>query len=155
MNRFLENQDIDITTGKLYFDEQIPCAFFLTKRPILEKIGLMDDNFVLFFEDVDLSFRIAKYHKLAVDTSIKITHLGGSSFKTDDNWWLHGRYIASMIYFFRKHYSSFRTFLLKVTVYLNTYAVIGTEYIKKLFGNKDDYRMKKHKYQLKLLKENK
>lgn len=155
MNRFLENQDIDITTGKLYFAEQIPCAFFLTKRPILEKIGLMDDNFVLFFEDVDLSFRIAKDHKLAVDTSIKITHLGGSSFKTDDNWWLHGRYIASMIYFFRKHYGSFRTFLLKVTVYLNTYAVIGTEYIKKLFGNKDDYRMKKHKYQLKLLKENK
>ncbi len=155
MNRFLENQDIDITTGKLYFAEQIPCAFFFTVRTVLEKAGFMDEKYVLFFEDVDLSYSIAKNYKLAVDTSVRVTHLGGSSFKTDDNWWLHGRYVTSMIYFFSKHYGSFRTFLLKVTVYLNTYAVIGTEYIKKLFGNKDDYRMKKHKYQLKLLKENK
>ncbi|HMT10626.1 MAG TPA: glycosyltransferase, partial [Ignavibacteria bacterium] len=92
MNRFLENQDIDISTGKVYFTEQIPCAFFFTQRSFLSEVGLMDESYRLFFEDVDLSWKIGKKHRLAVDTGIKIIHLGGSSFKTENNWWLYGRY---------------------------------------------------------------
>jgi GT2 family glycosyltransferase len=153
MNKFLENQYIDISTGKMYFTEQIPCAFFLTTREIFNNTGLMDENYKLFFEDVDLSYRIAKDNKLAVDTSIKVTHLGGSSFKSKDNWWLHGRYIVSMIYFFRKHYSPARTFLLKLFVYLNSYLILFLEILKKPFGKSDNYRIKKHKYLLALLKE--
>lgn len=154
MNRYLENQDIDITTGKLYFTEQIPCAFFMTTGKILEKISLMDENYILFFEDVDLSYQIAKENKLAVDTGLSITHLGGSSFKSDDNWWLYGRFIVSMLYFFRKHYGTLRTTLLKISVYLNSYFIIILESIKKVFGKSDIYRLKKHKYLLNILKEN-
>lgn len=154
MNKYLENQDIDISTGKIYFTEQIPCAFFLTKTSILNRIGLMDENFMLFFEDVDLSYRLAKEFKLAVDTSIKVTHLGGSSFKTEDNWWLHGRYIVSMIYFFRKHYSPTGTFFLKLFVITNSYLILILEFFKNIFGNADKYRIKKHKYLLNILREN-
>ncbi len=151
MNKYLENQDIDISTGKLYFTEQIPCAFFLTTKKILLDIGLMDENFKLFFEDVDISYRIAKDMKLAVVTDSKVTHLGGSSFKTDNNWWLYGRYIASMVYFFRKHYSRSRTIFLKLVIYLNSYLVLFIELSKKLIGRSDAYRTKKHKYLLKLI----
>jgi GT2 family glycosyltransferase len=153
MNKYLENQDIDISTGKLYFTEQIPCAFFLTTKDILNNIDFMDENYKLFFEDVDLSYRIAKNKKLAVDTSLKVTHLGGSSFKSKDNWWLHGRYIVSMIFFFSKHYSFPRTFLLKLFVYLNSYFILFLEILKRPFGKSDNYRIKKHKYLLALLKE--
>jgi len=153
MNRFLENQNIDISTGKVYFTEQIPCAFFFTRRSVLSEVGLMDESYRLFFEDVDLSWKIGKRHKLAVDTGIKITHLGGSSFKTENNWWLYGRYIVSMINFFRLHYSKSRYMTLKFLVYTNSLAVLFFEYLKAPFGKKDSYRVSKHKYLLSLMGE--
>lgn len=153
MNKFLENQEIDISTGKLYFTEQIPCAFFLTKRTILDETGLMDENFILFFEDVDLSYRLNKKFKLAVDSSLKVTHLGGTSFKSGDNWRMFGRFIASMIYFFRKHYSKPRAILLRVLVTINSNTILLTEHTKKLFGRMDESRFRKHRYLLQLLKD--
>ena len=152
MNKYLENQDIDISTGKMYFTEQIPCAFLMTTRSTLNNIGLMDENFILFYEDVDLSYRIAAAKKLAVDTSLKITHLGGSSFKSDDNWWMFGRFTVSMLYFFRKHYSNSRYMLLKAIVYVNSYIVLFLETLKNLFSKRDVYRYKKHQHLLELLK---
>lgn len=149
MNKYLENQDIDITTGKKYKIEQIPCAFFMIRKSDIENAGLMDENFKLFFEDVDLSYTIAKNINLVIDTSIKVTHLGGSSFKTNDNWWLHGRYIASMLYFFRKHYGAVKYYILKIIVIINSLSIIFIENLKFLSGSKDEYRYKKHKYLLK------
>lgn len=153
MNKYLENQDIDVSTGRIYFTEQIPCAFFLTKKATLEELGMMDESYKLFFEDVDLSYSLAKSKKLAVDTRVSVTHLGGSSFKTKDNWWLHGRYIVSMINFFRKHYSTARTALLKVLIIVNSYTILFIEAVKKILGGKDEYRQKKHRYLIQLLKE--
>ena len=153
MNKYLENQEIDISTGRIYLTEQIPCAFFLTMKTTIEKLGLMDESYKLFFEDVDLSYKMAKSKKLAVDTGVKVTHLGGSSFKTDNNWWLHGRYIMSMINFFKKHYSPVRTALLKVLVKLNSYLILIIEALKNIFGRKDEYRQNKHRYLIQLLKE--
>ncbi|MBE2217799.1 MAG: glycosyltransferase family 2 protein [Ignavibacteria bacterium] len=152
MNKYLENQDIDISTGKMYFTEQIPCAFLMTTRNMFDKIGLMDENFILFYEDVDLCYRIAREKKLAVDASIKITHLGGSSFKSEDNWWMFGRFTVSMLYFFKKHYSSTRYMLLKAIVYVNSYIVLFLETLKNLFSKRDVYRYKKHQHLLRLLK---
>jgi len=153
MNRFLENQDIDTSQNRLFHVEQIPCAFFLTTKTILDEVGLMDENYVLFFEDVDLSYCINKNHILAVDTSLKVTHLGGSSFKSDENWWLYGRFIFSMYYFFRKNYSASKAALLKMLIKLNSIFVLLLEKFKGIFGKKDEYRYKKHEYLLKLMKE--
>lgn len=153
MNKYLENQDIDISTGKMYFTEQIPCAFLLTRRSSLEKIGFMDESFVLFFEDVDLSYRIGVEKKLAVDTSMRITHLGGSSFKSENNWWLYGRFTASMLHFFKKHFTTYRYILLKAIVIANSYTVVFIENLKGIFAKKDVYRYKKHKHLLGLLKD--
>lgn len=149
MNKYLENQDIDIKTGKKYEIEQIPCAFFMIRRSDIINAGLMDENFKLFFEDVDLSYRVSKNKKLIIDTGARVTHLGGSSFITEDNWWLHGRYISSMLYFFRKHYGNFKYKILKTIVIINSLIILLIENLKKLIGKKDDYRYKKHKYLLK------
>lgn len=153
MNKYLENQDIDISTGKIYFTEQIPCAFFLTGKDTITELGLMDESYKLFFEDVDLNYRLAKTKRLAVDTGIKVTHLGGSSFKNDNNWWLHGRYIMSMLNFFKKHYSPARTTFLRILIRMNSYTILFIEVVKNIFGRKDEYRFKKHKYLIQLLRE--
>jgi len=151
MNKFLENQDVDISRKDVQYVEQIPCAFFMTTREIFIKAGMMDEHYELFFEDVDISYEINKKHKLAVYTGLKVTHLGGESFKTDDSWKLYGRFITSMYYFFKKHYNFTRSTLLKFLAVSNSILILSIEYIKKIFGKADDYRIKKHKYLLKLL----
>ncbi len=151
MNKYLENQDIDITKNTVQYTEQIPCAFFMTTHDIFVQAGMMDENYELFFEDVDLSYIINKKYKLAVDTAVKVTHLGGESFKTDDNWKLHGIFITSMFYFFKKHYGFARSALLKLFALSNSVLILLIEYVKKIFGKADNYRIKKHKYLIKLL----
>ena len=153
MNRYLENQEIDVKEKKIFYTEQIPCAFFLTTKQILSEAGFMDERYILFFEDVDLSYSIHKKYLLTVDTNSQVTHLGGSSFKTNDNWWLHGRFIYSMYTFFSKNYTAGKARTLKFLIKLNSYFIIFIENIKGLFGNKDDYRYKKHDHLLKLFNE--
>jgi len=151
MNKYLENQDVDISRKNVQYVEQIPCAFFMTTREIFIKTGMLDEHYELFFEDVDLSYVINKKYRLAVDTGIRVTHLGGESFKTEDNWKLHGRFVTSMHYFFRKNYGFTRSALLKFLSVSNSILILSIEYIKKIFGKADNYRIKKHKYLLKLL----
>lgn len=155
MNRYLENQNINTKSGKIEPVEQIPCAFFFTTREIFESVGRMDEGYKLFFEDVDLSYQINKTRKLGIDTRISVTHLGGESFKTEDNWNLYGRFITGMLYFFKKNYSGGRAFALKVSTFTNSFFIISLEHIKKLFGGKESYRLKKHKHFLDLQKNNK
>lgn len=152
INRYLENRKIDPSSKGLKFIEQIPCAFFLTKRSVFEQAGKMDESYLLFFEDVELSYQIRKNYKLAINTSLRVTHLGGVSFKNEDNWWVHGRFIMSMNNFFDKNYNWLRASLLKVISVINSLLVICFEYIKKIFGKSDEYRLKKHKYYLKEFK---
>jgi len=147
-NKYLQNNELNTESGRVEFTEQIPCAFLLTKRKIFEESGKMDAGYKLFFEDVDLCFQISKNYKIAVDTDLRITHLGGSSFKTSDDYWLHGRFIMSMINFFEKNYSGVRTFILKKLVLLNSYFVLFIEKINRIFGKEDEYRLKKHRYLL-------
>lgn len=152
MNRYLENQNIAPDSKRFEFVEQIPCAFFLTKRNIFEQAGKMDENYYLFFEDVDLSYQINKKYKLAIDTSLRVTHLGGVSLRNDDNWWLYGRFIMSMNHFFDKNHNCLRALMLKVISIKNSLLVIFIEYVKKIFGKSDEYRLNKHKYFLKEFK---
>ncbi len=149
MNRYLEDQDIEKNNNELVSVDQIPGAFFLTTRTIFEEIGKMDESFKLFWEDMDLSYQIGKKYKLIVNKKLRITHLGGSSFHSDENWWMYARYIMSMNYFFDKNYNFLRATGLKFFSILNSVFVVDVELIKKLFGKSDVYRFRKHKNFLK------
>jgi GT2 family glycosyltransferase len=149
MNRYLENQDIEKSPDEIVFVEQIPGAFFLTPRKIFTEAGEMDEKFKLFFEDMDLSYQIGKKYKVAVNTKLKITHLGGTSFQSDENWWLYSRYIMSMNHFFDKNYNFFRRLGLKIASVSNSLFIVLVEIVKKVLGTQNKYRFKKHKHFLK------
>lgn len=152
MNKYLENQDVDVNSAKVEQVEQIPGAFFMIKREMFERVRKMDEGYKLFFEDVDISYQVNKVRKLGVDTRYRVTHLGGTSFQTDENWWLYGRYVNSMLYFFKKNYSGARYLLLRTATIINSYFIILLEKIKKPFGKAETYRYKKHKNFLNELK---
>lgn len=146
LNKYLENHLIEKGNGKIVYVEQIPCAFLLTSSDIFEKVGKMNEHYELFFEDVDICYRINKKYKLAVDTSVRIEHLGGTSFKENDNWWMYGRFIMSMIRFFNENYGVSKTLTLKLITYLNSKIILLIEIFKKFVNREDKYRIKKHRY---------
>ena len=152
INRYWIDERINLQYKKQFFVNHIPGAFFVIPRKILDDVGLMDENFILFFEDTDLSYRINKKYKLIVDTSLQVKHLGGTSFK-EMQWWVYGRFNVSMIYFVKKHYSKLNYLTLKYLAIYNAYCMLFIENILKLTGKKDEFRIKKYKNFLKLVKE--
>lgn len=50
-------------------------AFLITRHDVLKKAGLFDEDYFMYFEDVDLCHRVfQKGYKLLVDPSLKIWH---------------------------------------------------------------------------------
>ncbi len=75
----------------------------LIKREILEKIGLMDENFFIYGDDIDFCMRIKKagYKILFLPSAQAIHHIGKVVLERKD---LYPEIIKSKIYFFKKHY---------------------------------------------------
>ena len=60
------------------------CAFMI-RASVLQKIGLLKEDFFIYYEDVDLSFRIKKAgYQLAYEPSSVIYHIAGMSHKTKE-----------------------------------------------------------------------
>ncbi|MGB9696165.1 MAG: glycosyltransferase family 2 protein [Ignavibacteria bacterium] len=148
LNRYLQNQEIENFPDEVVIVEQLPCAFILMRKETFLKVGKLDPNYKLFFEDVDLSYRINKVARLAVYTGSKVIHLGGASMSGYNNYWLYGRFLLSMIYFFSKNYTRTRTLALKILIVINSSLILLVETFKRIVGKQNEYRFKKHKYLL-------
>src|SRR5574344_752997 len=86
--------------------EVVSGAFCLLRREALDKVGLLDEDFFMYGEDIDLSYRILKggYHNYYLPS--RILHYKGESTVKSSFRYVHVFYEAMLI-FFRKHYSSF------------------------------------------------
>lgn len=85
-------------------------AFFLTRKPITDKVGGFDEQFFMYGEDLDLSYRIKKEgYKIIYYPLFYVTHLKRSSGlgKTDPviQKRTHTYFYDSMKIFFQKHYA--------------------------------------------------
>jgi len=59
-------------------------AFMLARRGVLEKIGVFDENFFMYGDDLDLCIRMGKAGwKIIYDGRVSITHLKGTSVAKD------------------------------------------------------------------------
>ncbi|MCC6583368.1 MAG: glycosyltransferase [Chitinophagales bacterium] len=102
--------------------EVLSGAFMLLRKSVLEKVGLLDEDYFMYGEDIDLSYRIKKAgfkNYYFADTSI--IHFKGESTKKGSLNYIRVFYNA-MIIFANKHVSGTRgkalTFLLKIAIYL-------------------------------------
>ena len=75
----------ELTARNLNFEktaevEQLSGAALMVRRSVMEEIGSMDENFFMYYEDVDLCLRIRKAgFKIAFVPDSTITHIGGKS----------------------------------------------------------------------------
>ena len=83
-------------------------AMFLNLNQFKE-IGFFDENFFIYFEEIDLCKRLNKNNKkILLDTNIKITHAGGTSHEDSINFEMeksrNWHWMWSSFYFHKKHY---------------------------------------------------
>ena len=84
--------------------EVISGAFCLLRHEALKTIGLLDEDFFMYGEDIDLSYRLLKGGWENWYLPYSIIHYKGKSTQKSDYRYVHVFYQAMLI-FFQKHYS--------------------------------------------------
>ncbi len=87
-------QKIEIVSG----------AFCMLRRSALDNVGLLDENFFMYGEDIDLSYRLLLGGYVNWYFPTQILHYKGESTHKSSFRYVHVFYNAMLI-FFRKHYS--------------------------------------------------
>ena len=119
-----EIHDVDVLAG----------AFMLIRKKVLDEIGLLDESFFMYGEDIDLSYRIQKAgYKNYYFPKTRIIHYKGESTKKGSLNYVKMFYTA-MIIFARKHFSPkqarFYSFIIHVAVYFKA----GLAFVQRLLG---------------------
>ena len=99
--------------------EVISGAFFMLRRKALDQVGLLDEDFFMYGEDIDLSYRLLKGGWENWYQPSDIIHFKGESTQKSSFRYVHVFYQAMLI-FFRKHYghqSLFFTVPVKLAIY--------------------------------------
>lgn len=128
-----ENHEIDILSG----------AFMMMRKEALDKVGLLDEDFFMYGEDIDLSYRIQQggYRNYYFSES-RIIHYKGESTKKSSVNYVFVFYNA-MIIFAKKHFSGQQAKLfsiaINIAIYLRAGLAIATRFIKNLFLPFIDY----------------
>ena len=85
--------------------EIISGAFCMLRHSAIDKIGLLDEDFFMYGEDVDLSYRLLKGGYENWYVPVEILHYKGESAHKSSFRYVHVFYNAMLI-FFRKHYGN-------------------------------------------------
>lgn len=112
--------------------EVISGAFCFLRRTALDQVGLLDEDFFMYGEDIDLSYRLLKGGWENWYLPYPITHFKGKSTQKSDYRYVHIFYKAMLI-FFRKHYSHLSVFYalpVKMAIYFRA-AIALTDILRK------------------------
>lgn len=105
---------------KVMYPHWVSGAFLLSRRALLLEVGLLDEAFFMYTEEVDLCERIrGKGLRIIYDPSWRIMHFGGKS--TEKNRAKAGlEYRRSQLYFYSKHHGRLSSRLLKAYLLIRT-----------------------------------
>ena len=111
--------------------DAISGAFFMTRKSVLDKVGLFDEDYFLYAEDIDLCFRIKQAgFKVMYVPEVKILHLKGVSSgikkeslqittaKDKSRKRALDSFYQTMVIFYQKHLAKDYPFFINWLVYL-------------------------------------
>ncbi len=125
---YLDNNqvhEVDVLSG----------AFMLMRREALDKTGLLDEDFFMYGEDIDLSYRIvlARYKNYYFPHTRIIHYKGESTKKSSINYVFV--FYRAMVIFARKHYSEKNvklfSLLINLAIYLRASVAIFARFVKR------------------------
>lgn len=89
----------------------------MVRREVVEKVGVLDENFIMYGDDLDWCYRIKQAGwKVCYVPAVQIVHIGGQSSRRLSRRCIVLFYRA-MAVFYRKHYASRHTFIVNSLVY--------------------------------------
>ena len=124
-----------LSNNEIHEIEIMPGAFMMLRKEALDKTGLLDEDYFMYGEDIDLSYRIIKAgYKNYYFPETTIIHYKGESTKKGSLNYVFIFYNA-MIIFARKHFSNknARLFsaLINTAIYFRAFIAILNRFIKK------------------------
>lgn len=130
-----KNHEVEILAG----------AFMLMRKSALDKVGLLDEDFFMYGEDIDLSYRIILGgYKNFYFSDTQIIHYKGESTKKSSVNYVFVFYNA-MIIFAKKHFSAqnaaLLSILIRLAIYLRAGIAITNRFIKKISSPLLDFLM--------------
>jgi len=117
--------------------EVLSGAFFLIRKKVLDDIGLLDETFFMYGEDIDLSYRInqAGYKNYYFSDTRIIHYKGESTKKSSVNYVL--TFYKAMVIFANKHfsvsYAKVFSLLIHTAIYSRAFIAILHRFFKAVF----------------------
>jgi GT2 family glycosyltransferase len=95
--------------------QQVPGAFMMIRRDVLETIGKLDEEYFMYYEDVDFCLRLKKAgYRIVFQPSVEVRHFGGGTFRGHRIAATEQR-LVSKVRYFKKHHSH-TTWIVKILV---------------------------------------
>jgi hypothetical protein len=117
-----ENHEVEVLSG----------AYMLMRVSCLEQVGLLDEDYFMYGEDIDLSYRILKGgYKNVYFSETTIIHYKGESTKKRSANYVKVFYNA-MVLFAQKHYSQRMAGWFSVIIKLAIYARAGVAFLAQM-----------------------
>ena len=93
-------------------------AFMLTRRSALDQVGLFDEGYWMYMEDLDLCYRLAQAGWITwYEPEVTVMHVKAGTTGNQRNVRLNRAFHYGMYRFYRKHYAHERNPLVNVSVY--------------------------------------
>ncbi|PIS09219.1 glycosyl transferase family 2 [Candidatus Beckwithbacteria bacterium CG10_big_fil_rev_8_21_14_0_10_34_10] len=121
---------------KVHSVDAISGAFFMIKKEVLDKVGLLDEQFFMYAEDIDLAYRIKESgYKIGYNPNTKIIHFKKSSGRRKDKGTeitqkdlvtkqkSNQYFFETMKLFYDKHYKNKYPKLIRSLVLLGIYLI--------------------------------
>jgi len=135
--RFAQYHLGHLDNDKIHKVEILPGAFMLLRKTTLDKVGLLDESFFMYGEDIDLSYRIilGGYSNYYYPETRIIHYKGESTKKSSVNYVLV--FYNAMVIFAKKHFThknaKLFTYLINIAIYFRATIALITQLWDKMF----------------------
>ncbi len=111
-------------------------AFMMVKSEVIKQIGLLDESFFMYGEDIDWCYRIKEAGwKIVYYGEAQIIHFKGSSSQKQKSKLIYEFY-KSMYIFYNKHYKEKNSIITTTATYSGILAMCGLKLFLNLFKSK-------------------
>ncbi len=126
-----------LSNDKIHEVDVLAGAFMMLRKSVLDEVGLLDEAFFMYGEDIDLSYRIVKGgYKNYYFPETTIIHYKGESTKKGSLNYVKTFYKA-MIIFAKKHFKGekavFLIAMLRFAIYLRAFMTLANNFLKKIW----------------------
>lgn len=125
-----------LSNDEIHAVEVLSGAFMMLRKSVLDKIGLLDEDYFMYGEDIDLSYRIIKGgYKNYYFPETRIIHYKGESTKKGSLNYVRTFYKAMQI-FSRKHFSQknarFFNWMIDVAIWFRAFLAVLQRFFRRM-----------------------